>query len=681
MSDSSRTKYDLLDATERNTRRASRNAAIAAGATVVNAYQTARLKRLQEESNELQRETNDLQRETQRLQEAAVSESRETRQRLTGLGYDFHRFSQAYAINENAARAQRNAELKELAAVKNSLQLGLSHIDDGAQQVVDKIEDSDRRNDWRKFKADWIQTDYGQTYLEWCGECRDTIARMRKYHDKMIEARRKDRERLIAQAMIDNDIPPEPVLSPKESFFSEWEPSMVYPSKPSVKPVVEDPLYCPPYPDVYRWKDYQKHYKRYFNLPDWGKHCISAFAILGCIITTFVLSRLWDFEVAPHKGIFAFVSNAADGLHRLFLFAACFLVSAVIWVIVWIIVFIVLEKIGLRVYNKIVTSIERKQKPSESDLEKIKRSKEAIREWEKRHEKYEADFAEYQRYLSKKNAAENEWRAKIEDIKRQHREWEERKRQAEESWEKYAENERWKLEDRRQRCVQAVEQRIPNDHLWSADNYLKWIDEVRRISSEAYHEYPTPNELPYPGMTRLQAVDFFPEECVHMRAAMADIRSQEQAWVRSNTAGSDTNGANTPMLLEASHADTRDAAAKTASSSGKAMPPSENYGDIYILTGNVKREQDRKVEARLRADGNGFTVLRGSTIALTETSSCPSSATVLRKDAKYVNDGIVIRDAVFESPSAAAGFVLGSSCNGWEKWKTRDGRLIKELRV
>lgn len=681
MSDNSRTEYDLLDATERNTRRAARNSAIAAGATVVNAYQTARLRRLQEESNELQRDTNDLQRETQRLQEEAVSESRETRQRLTGLGYDFNRFSQTYAINANAARAQRDAELEELAAVRSSLQLGLSRIDAGAQQIVDKIEDSDRRNDWRKFKADWIQTDYGQTYLEWCGECRDTIVRMKKYHDRMIEARKKDRERLIAQAMIDNDIPPEPVLSPKESFFSEWEPSTVYPSRPSVKPVVEDPLYCPPRPDAYRWQDHQKHYKRYFNLPDWGTHCISVFAILGCIITTFVLSHLWNFETAQHKGLFAFVFNAADGIHRILLFAACLLVSAVIWVVVWMIVFIVAEKIGLRVYNKIVASIERKQKPSESDLEKAKRSEEAIREWEKRHEKYEADFAEYQRYLSKKRAAEDEWQAKIEAIKRQHREWEERKRQAEESWEKYVEDERWKLEDRRRQCVQSVERRIPNDHLWSADNYLKWIHEVRRISSEAYHEYPTPADLPYPGMTRLQTVDFFPEECVHMRAAMAEIRLRELAWQRSNATDSDMRGTGNPTLLELNHADMNgDNATKAESPSMEATSPSD-HDDVYILTGSVKREQERKVEARLRADDDGFIVLKGSTIALTETSSCPSAAAAIRKDGRYVDEGTVIRDVVFESPSAAAGFVLGSSCNGWEKWKTHDGKLIKELRV
>ncbi|ADB10324.1 Methionine sulfoxide reductase A [Bifidobacterium dentium Bd1] len=46
-----------------------------------------------------------------------------------------------------------------------------------------------------------------------------------------------------------------------------------------------------------------------------------------------------------------------------------------------------------------------------------------------------------------------------------------------------------------------------------------------------------------------------------------------------------------------------------------------------------------------------------------------------------MKNGDVIRDVPFGSPSAAAGFVLGSSCNGWEKWRTSDGKTLKEARA
>lgn len=42
-----------IDATERNTKRAANSAMFAAGATVVNTFETARLRRLQKEGNDL----------------------------------------------------------------------------------------------------------------------------------------------------------------------------------------------------------------------------------------------------------------------------------------------------------------------------------------------------------------------------------------------------------------------------------------------------------------------------------------------------------------------------------------------------------------------------------------------------------------------------------------------------
>lgn len=93
-------------------------------------------------------------------------------------------------------------------------------------------------------------------------------------------------------------------------------------------------------------------------------------------------------------------------------------------------------------------------------------------------------------------------------------------------------------------------------------------------------------------------------------------------------------------------------------------PSSEEPSRIFILSNSLKREQGRRVEARLSVEDDRFIVLKGSTVALPETASCPSSAFSVRKNADYVKNGVVIRNVAFANPSAASCFVLGSSC----KW-------------
>ena len=78
MSTNRRTEYDLIDATARNTKRAANSAAFVAGATVVNTFETARLRRLQKEGNDLQRRTQELQEESNSLQASVLRESQAT---------------------------------------------------------------------------------------------------------------------------------------------------------------------------------------------------------------------------------------------------------------------------------------------------------------------------------------------------------------------------------------------------------------------------------------------------------------------------------------------------------------------------------------------------------------------------------------------------------------------------
>lgn len=42
-------------------------------------------------------------------------------------------------------------------------------------------------------------------------------------------------------------------------------------------------------------------------------------------------------------------------------------------------------------------------------------------------------------------------------------------------------------------------------------------------------------------------------------------------------------------------------------------------------------------------------------------------------------DNILQEDVLFTSPSSAAEFVTGKSCNGWVSWKTKDGKTLHDL--
>ena len=46
---------------------------------------------------------------------------------------------------------------------------------------------------------------------------------------------------------------------------------------------------------------------------------------------------------------------------------------------------------------------------------------------------------------------------------------------------------------------------------------------------------------------------------------------------------------------------------------------------------------------------------------------------------KKSNGFVMKRDALCDSPSAAASFVLGRSANGWLEWKDESTRTLKEV--
>jgi len=100
---------------------------------------------------------------------------------------------------------------------------------------------------------------------------------------------------------------------------------------------------------------------------------------------------------------------------------------------------------------------------------------------------------------------------------------------------------------------------------------------------------------------------------------------------------------------------------------------------IYHFRRKVKAWGNKEVIATMRVTGHKLFVMKGSTICPAYSKSPNKSAVRLRQNAK-INDDILLEDYEVQSPSAAGLLVLGGSNNGWDEWKTKDGKKIGTFR-
>ncbi|MDD2650748.1 MAG: GIY-YIG nuclease family protein [Candidatus Cloacimonetes bacterium] len=93
---------------------------------------------------------------------------------------------------------------------------------------------------------------------------------------------------------------------------------------------------------------------------------------------------------------------------------------------------------------------------------------------------------------------------------------------------------------------------------------------------------------------------------------------------------------------------------------------------LYLKTG--------KVDAKGRSKNEGFVVYEGATVSDQPTPSCLDYIRKLRdKHAGRIKEGKIIEDILFNSPSAAAGFLIYSNANGMEMWKDENGRTLNQI--
>lgn len=88
-----------------------------------------------------------------------------------------------------------------------------------------------------------------------------------------------------------------------------------------------------------------------------------------------------------------------------------------------------------------------------------------------------------------------------------------------------------------------------------------------------------------------------------------------------------------------------------------------------------------RTNAQAKLSRDGIIVLAGSQIRLDPVPSCPDVVMKRRKQYRRIIDhnGVILKDILFKTPSAASDFVLAASSNGWVEWKTDYGVTLADF--
>ena len=111
----------------------------------------------------------------------------------------------------------------------------------------------------------------------------------------------------------------------------------------------------------------------------------------------------------------------------------------------------------------------------------------------------------------------------------------------------------------------------------------------------------------------------------------------------------------------------------------------DNSAEVEELTLYLSRKSKKSnkvIEAMCKRTDEGFVVLKGSMIEEIDSKAIPKSIKDLREKCIANNeivDGKITKNYLFNSPSYAASFVLGTNANGRTEWKTKDHLTLKEL--
>ena len=98
---------------------------------------------------------------------------------------------------------------------------------------------------------------------------------------------------------------------------------------------------------------------------------------------------------------------------------------------------------------------------------------------------------------------------------------------------------------------------------------------------------------------------------------------------------------------------------------------------IYTLDRKIKRFNNEVFHGVMEVKDGKFIAKAGSNVTpdLVDRAATVPDLVKKRNEAKIEN-GILMEDVVFNSPSLCGTFIIGGFCNGWTNWNTSDGKPI-----
>ena len=104
--------------------------------------------------------------------------------------------------------------------------------------------------------------------------------------------------------------------------------------------------------------------------------------------------------------------------------------------------------------------------------------------------------------------------------------------------------------------------------------------------------------------------------------------------------------------------------------------------ELVLYLKRKSKKSNQMIEANCRRTDEGFVVLKGSMIEEIDSPSIPKTIKELRNHCKLhaeIQNGYLMANKLFTSPSYASAFVLGMSTNGRTDWKNDRGVSLKLL--
>lgn len=99
---------------------------------------------------------------------------------------------------------------------------------------------------------------------------------------------------------------------------------------------------------------------------------------------------------------------------------------------------------------------------------------------------------------------------------------------------------------------------------------------------------------------------------------------------------------------------------------------------IYYMERKLKKEGNVVWQAEMEVDEGNFIIRAGQKASTIESAGLTPNVMEART-ANIDENGTVISDVFFTTPSAAGSFITGASCNGWVTWKTNKGPKGKPI--